>query len=67
MRKQVITQAFIQQHNLQRIYNLGNRVLVKHTIKHMKTSQAVGSLWRHPRCMVVLFADITPLHRNNFE
>ncbi len=25
------------------------RVLVEHTIKHMKTYQAVGSLWRHPR------------------
>ena len=24
-------------------------VLVKNTIKHMKTYQAVGSLWRHPR------------------
>lgn len=25
------------------------RVIVEHTIKHVKTYQAVGSLWRHPR------------------
>ena len=51
------------------------RVLVEHTIKHMKTYQAVGSLWRHPRWFqpvvvelctflaqrhVVLFDHITP-------
>ena len=51
------------------------RVLVEHTIKHMKTYQAVGSLWRHPRWFhpvvvelctflaqrhIVLFDDVTP-------
>ena len=25
------------------------RILIEHTIKHVKTYQAVGSLWRHPR------------------
>jgi hypothetical protein len=25
------------------------RILIEHTIKHMKTYQAVASIWRHPR------------------
>lgn len=25
------------------------RILIEHTIKHVKTYQAVGSIWRHPR------------------
>ena len=52
------------------------RVLVGHTIKLMKTYQAVGSLWRHPRWFqpvvvqlctflvlrhIALFDDITSL------
>ena len=25
------------------------RIIIEHTIKHVKTYQAVGSIWRHPR------------------
>ena len=49
------------------------RIIIEHTIKHVKTYQAVGSIWRHPRwfqpivvelctflaqCHVVLFDDV---------
>ena len=34
------------------------RVIVEHTIKYVKTYQAVGSLWCHPRCFQLVIVEL---------
>ena len=34
------------------------RVIVDHTIKYLKTYQAVGSLWRHPRWFQLVIVEL---------